>query len=110
MIRPSRTMFLVAACVVALAGCSASTTTKEDPTLSKETLEKGITDSLEKAVGQRPDSVECPGSLKAEKGEHTRCVLSADNVRYGLTATITSYDKDNGSARYDIQVDEKPQT
>jgi hypothetical protein len=107
MIRTSRTMFMVAACaVLTLTGCSV--TTSEEPTLSEKTLEQNITDSLEKSVGQRPDSVDCPGSVKAKAGERTRCVLSAGNVRFGLTATITSYDDASGNAKYDVKVDEKP--
>lgn len=108
MIRTSRTMFMLAACVVlTLAGCSVTASTDE-PTLSKETLEQDIADSLEKSVGQRPDAVDCPGSVTAKPGEKTRCVLSAGTVRFGLTATITSYDDDSATAQYDVKVDEKP--
>lgn len=110
MIRISRMMSLLAAgAVLTLAGCTATVTTDEDKTVPREELEKGIADSLEQSVGQRPDSVECPDPVKAKAGESTRCVLSAGNVRYGLTAKITSYDKDSGNAHYEVQVDDKPQ-
>lgn len=98
--------------VVALTGCSVSVEPKEDPTvsadptISKENLEQGIVEALEKAVGQRPDSVECPGPVKAKPGESVRCELSAGADSYGLTATVRSYD--NGKAQYDVKVDDKP--
>ena len=95
-----RAAVLTACAAFALAGCSA------DATVSKENLETGITDALQKSVGQRPDSVDCPGSVTAKAGETTRCVLAAGSTRYGLTATITSYD--NGTAHYNVQVDGKP--
>lgn len=99
---------LAAACCVAaalVAGCSVSVQTG-DPTISKENLEQGIADALQKSVGQRPDSVECPGPVKAKAGETTRCVLTAGSTRYGLTANVTSYD--NGNAHYQVQVDDQP--
>jgi hypothetical protein len=49
---------------------------------------------------------ECPGSVKAKAGESVRCELSAGSVRYGLTATVSSYD--NGKAQYEVKVDDKP--
>lgn len=105
MFRTCRAAFLVACCtIVALTGCTASVQTGE-PTISKESLEQGIADALQKSVGQRPDAIECPGSVKAKAGETTRCVLSSGSARYGLTANITSYD--NGSAHYQVQVDEQ---
>ncbi len=104
-----RTTLAGAACVlVTLTGCSASF--GGDPSLSKATLEKGITDALEKSVGKRPDSVTCPGEVKAKVGESIRCELSSGSSKYGLTATVSSYDKDAKSAGYDIKVDQKPAT
>lgn len=109
MVRIRRTMSMIAACaVLALAGCTASVETTEDANLPQAELEKGIADALEKSVGQRPDAVDCPDPVKAKVGESARCVLRAGNVRYGLTATITSYDKDSKSARYEVKVDDKP--
>ncbi|QFU88388.1 DUF4333 domain-containing protein [Amycolatopsis sp. YIM 10] len=106
MFRSTTVAFVAAACAaLALTGCSASVNTGE-PTIAKATLEQGVTDALHKSVGQRPDSVECPDSVKAEAGQSTRCVLTASSVRYGLTATVTSVD--NGNARYQVQVDNKP--
>jgi hypothetical protein len=106
MLLTARAMMVGAACAVAtLAGCSA-TVGEQYTTISKESLEQGISDALEKATGQAPDSVECPGSLKAEADESVRCELTAGTDRYGLTATITSYE--NGNAEYDVKVDDEP--
>lgn len=105
----ARAVLTGAACaVVALAGCSVSVEPQKEAeaTISKENLEGGIADALEKAVGQRPDSVECPGSVKAKAGESIRCELSAGTDRYGLTATVSSYA--DGKAQYDVKVDETP--
>ncbi len=105
MLLTARAMMVGAACaVVTLTGCSASV--EAEATVSKENLEQGISDALEKATGQAPDSVECPGSVKAKVDESVRCELTAGSNRYGLTATITSYD--NSKAEYDVKVDEKP--
>ncbi|MFC4855029.1 DUF4333 domain-containing protein [Actinophytocola glycyrrhizae] len=98
----------VVCAVPALTGCSVSVETEPEAVITEEVLEKGIADALEKSVGQRPDSVECPGSIKAAAGESVRCELSAGADRYGLTATVSSYDKDNGNADYDIEVDDEP--
>ncbi|NKQ56465.1 DUF4333 domain-containing protein [Amycolatopsis sp. K13G38] len=92
---------LVVAAGLTLFGCSS-----KGDTVAKDTLEQGITDTLTKAVGQRPDKVECPGPIKAEAGQTMRCVLTAGSTRYGLSATITSYE--NGTAHYRAQVDQQP--
>jgi hypothetical protein len=94
----------VACALVTLAGCSVNV--GSDPTISKDNLQQGIMDALEKSVGKRPDSVSCPGPVKAKAGESIRCELSAGRARYGLTATVTSYD--DGNARYQVKVDQKP--
>jgi hypothetical protein len=100
-----RTTFAGVACaLMALTGCSVSV--GSDPKISKETLESGITDALEKSVGKRPDSVTCPGSVKAKVGESIRCELRAGASRYGLTATVTSLD--DGKAQYKVKVDQRP--
>jgi hypothetical protein len=98
------TMVGVACAVVTLTGCSASV--EAEATVSKADLEQGISDALEEATGQAPDSVDCPGSVKAKVDESVRCELTAGSDKYGLTATITSYD--NSKAQYDVKVDEEP--
>jgi len=103
-----RTTLAGVACVlVTLTGCSVSVGGDKDLTISKEKLEQGITDALEKSVGKRPDSVTCPGPVKAKVGESVRCELGSGSVRYGLTATVTSYEKGDDSANYSVKVDDK---
>ena len=104
--RPLRTVFLVAC--LSLAACSAKVTVTPEPTIAKETLEQGIADILQQKVGQRPDSVTCPGPVKAVTGQSVRCELTSGTAKYGLTATVNSYQ--NGKANYSVQVDEKPTT
>jgi len=101
-----RTTLAGAACVlVTLTGCSVSF---GDPSISKDNLEKGISDAVEKSAGKRPDSVTCPGKVKAKVGESISCELVLGTSEYGLTATISSYDTDTKRARYDIKLDQKP--
>lgn len=108
MLTVARTMLVIAACgVVALTGCSASVST-EEPAVSQENVEEGVMVALEELAGRRPDSVECPGELKAKVGESIRCELSAGTDRYGLTATVTSVD--DGNAKFDVKVDSEPAT
>lgn len=96
---------LVASCLgLLLAGCSFSVGT--DPSIDKSTVEQGITQMLTKQVGRKPDSVTCPGPLKAKQGESERCTLVGDGAKYGVTVTIASYN--NGNANYDIKVDDHP--
>jgi len=72
----------------------------------QENLEQGISDALTKTVGRKPDAVACPGPVKAKIGETTRCELTGDGVKYGVTATITS--NDNGKYQYSVKVDDRP--
>jgi len=95
---------LLALGVLALAGCSVSV--QVDQEVSKENIEKSISDALRKTVGQTPDSVVCPGPVKAIVGQTARCVLTGDGVRYGVTATVKSVDGSN--VNYDVKVDDKP--
>lgn len=88
---------------LALPGCSSG---GQQQTISKQTVEQGIADALQKQVGDRPDTVTCPGPLKAEAGASERCQLTAAGLRYGVTATITSYQ--NGTANYQVKVDSQP--
>ncbi|WAL64241.1 DUF4333 domain-containing protein [Amycolatopsis cynarae] len=98
-------LIVVGAALALVTACSASVQ-GGGATISKTSLEQGIADALQKSVGQRPDAVECPGAIKAKAGETARCVLTAGSVRYGLTATVTSYE--NGKAHYQAQVDRQP--
>ncbi|MBB4685338.1 DUF4333 domain-containing protein [Amycolatopsis jiangsuensis] len=97
---------VLAACAAGLvvSGCSAHVEVGRQ--VAKAELEKGISDALEKSVGQRPDSIVCPGPIKAVQGEHMRCELLSGSTKLGLTATINSVD--GSDVRYGVQVDDKP--
>lgn len=107
MLRTASAVAFAASCAgFLLAGCSAQVSVTPPPSLDKTTVENGITDTLTKQVGRKPDSVTCPGPLKAEVGQSEKCVLVGDGVRYGVTATVTSYQ--NGDTKYDVKVDQQP--
>jgi hypothetical protein len=107
MFHPVRTVVLAVCCAgFVLTGCSAKVTGSPEAAITKASLEQGIADVLQQQVGQRPDSVTCPGSVKAATGESIRCVLAAGTTKYGLTATVNSYS--NGKANYSVKVDDKP--
>lgn len=91
---------------LAMTGCSAHVTVGTAQ-LSTSTLNQGVSDALTKQVGHRPDSVNCPQPLDAQAGKSERCTLTASGTTYGLTVTVVSYS--NGTAHYDVQVDNTPQ-
>lgn len=64
-------------------------------------------DSLEEQVGTRPD-ITCPEDLPAEEGAELRCALTAgdDPAEYGVTVTVTSVE--DGTAGFDVVVDDQP--
>jgi len=104
--RPLRTVAVLVC--LGLAACSGKVTVTPEVSIAKETLEQGIADVLQQKVGQRPDSVTCPGPVKAVTGQSIRCELASGTAKYGLTATVNSYQ--NGKANYSVQVDDKPST
>jgi Domain of unknown function (DUF4333) len=98
-----RTAVVLPVVIVASAGCSSKSAEQVIP---KQTVEQGIADVLEQKVGDRPDAVTCPGPVKPEAGTTIRCELTAVGLRYGVTATITSYT--NGKGNYSVKVDSQP--
>jgi hypothetical protein len=61
--------------------------------------EKAITEQ----VGQAPKRIDCPGDLKAEKGEKMTCTLVAgDDSELDVEVTVTS--AEDGNAKFDVQV------
>lgn len=96
--RRSAAVLLVAAGLF-LTGCGTAS-------VSTDELERTVSDSLEKSVGKKPEQIDCPNKLKAEVGATTRCTLSDSGKKYGITVTVKSVD--NGNAKYDVKVDDKP--
>ena len=60
---------------------------------------------MTQTVGQRPDNIDCPGSLKGEVGNKMRCVLTEGQTRLGVTLRVKSV-KD-GKINFTILVDQK---
>lgn len=87
-----------------LGGCHASVSSTP-PSVSKADLQNTVSETLTKQVGQKPDKIDCPGPIKAEKGQQTRCVLTAGGDRLGLTVTVTSVQ--GSDVKFNVQVDKK---
>jgi hypothetical protein len=94
-----RTALALAVPLLALSACGTSAVSSSD-------LEKQVDTQLTKVVGQKPDNVSCPHDLKAEKGAKTRCTLTADGTKYGVTVTATKVD--GSRVEFSIKVDDKP--
>ncbi|GAB3563936.1 hypothetical protein GCM10027445_06940 [Amycolatopsis endophytica] len=99
-----RTALVACVATFLLTGCSVQVGTVGS--LSQETVEQGISDALLTEIGHRPDGVDCPDPLDAKAGKSTRCVLTDQGMRVGVTATVT--DVQGGTANYHVQVDNEP--
>jgi hypothetical protein len=95
---------LTAGPILTLTACGSVSLSAD--TLSAAEVSDAAEDALEQEVGTRPD-VSCPDELPKEKGETTRCTLTAgdDPVKYGVTVTITSVGK---STKIGVEVDKEP--
>lgn len=99
-----RTLLIAMSSVLVLAtGCSASA---GDGAVSGKKLSAQVSTQLEKQVGQKPDKVVCPDSLKAKAGATTRCTLTDRETELGVTVTAKSV-KD-GTVNFNILVDDTP--
>jgi hypothetical protein len=98
--RHLRVLAAVPVLLLGLAACGADSLAADD-------VATGAEDALEGEVGFRPE-VSCPEDLEAEVGAETRCTLTAgdDPTEYGVTVTVTSVE--DGTANFDVQVDEEP--
>lgn len=78
------------------------------PQVSTSDLEAQITTQLTRTVGQRPDDVTCPHPLDAKVGATTRCTLTADGAKYGVTVKATKVQ--GRKVAFAIKVDDKPKS
>jgi hypothetical protein len=101
----TRHLLVVLGVAAATASCSFSAST--GGSVSGDKIASVVSSQLAKEVGQKPDSVTCPNDLKAEKGATTRCALTANGKKYGVTVTATSVS--NGHVHFGIKVDNKAQ-
>ena len=74
--------------------------------ISADSLEEQLADALEDDAGQRPDAVDCPGTLDGEVGATQRCTLTAGTDELGVEVTVTAVDGDD--VDFDYAVDEMP--
>ncbi|MGC0252010.1 DUF4333 domain-containing protein [Pseudactinotalea sp. Z1748] len=70
-------------------------------------VEDTTANSLEELIGERPQ-VECPGDLDAEIGTEMTCVASLDGDPDEYEVYLVVTEVDNGTAYFDIEVDEQP--
>jgi hypothetical protein len=75
--------------------------------VDKDQVASRVSDNLAQQVGQPPDSVTCPGSLKGVVGTTLRCELTNDSKKYGMTVTVTSVDIPQ--VYFDYKVDDHTQ-
>jgi hypothetical protein len=88
----------VAATSLATAGCSASS--NQEKTVAKTDVADQISTKVNEKAGHKPDSVNCPGDLKAAVGATLDCQMTYDGQAYGVNVTVTSVDGDK--VNYDI--------
>lgn len=62
----------------------------KDTAVSKSSMEKGISEQLVAAGAPRPESVSCPGSLRAEVGTSLVCTVTTAGQSSKVAATVTS--------------------
>jgi hypothetical protein len=98
---------LVAVPLLALSLSACSFSFGSTDALPADEVAEGAEDALEGQVGVRPD-VSCPEDLEAEVDAETRCTLTVDGdpEEYGVTVTVTS--AEDGTANFDVQVDDEP--
>lgn len=79
------------AAAATLTACSFSASVG-DTSVSKEDVQKQISDKVAEQGGTKPDSVTCPGDLKAQVGATLDCKMSDGSKNYGVNVTVTSVD------------------
>ncbi|MCV7255199.1 DUF4333 domain-containing protein [Mycolicibacterium fluoranthenivorans] len=82
---------LVMAAAATLAACSFSTSVG-NTSVSKDDVQKQISEKVTEQGGTKPDSVTCPSDLKAEVGATLDCKMSDGKKNYGVNVTVTSVD------------------
>jgi hypothetical protein len=90
---------------VALVACGGSVSVGT-PTVNKDELQTNVETQLTKAVGKQAPPITCPDTLNAEVGATTTCTLTDSTGTYDVTVKVTSVD--GGTAKFDIQVADKP--
>ncbi|WP_034987164.1 DUF4333 domain-containing protein [Corynebacterium jeikeium] len=75
--------------------------------VAQEDVEKGISDSLEKEIGRKPERIECPSGLKAEEGAKIECKLHDSGETYSVDVTADKVD--GNDVHYNVEVADQPE-
>jgi mRNA-degrading endonuclease toxin of MazEF toxin-antitoxin module len=75
-------------------------------TVNKDDVAKSISEQLAQQFGRTPD-VTCPDNLKGDVGATTRCQLTDQGTKYGVTVTVNSVE--GGDVKYGFKVDDQPE-
>jgi len=90
---------LCAAAVLAVAGCSGSVSINQEKTVAKADVADQISTKVNEKAGHKPQSVTCPGDLKAAVGASLDCQMTDNGQTYGVNVTVTSV---AGDKNFDI--------
>lgn len=82
---------MVMAAAATMAACSFSGSVG-DTTVSKDQVQSQISEKVAEQGGTKPDSVTCPGDLKAQVGATLDCKMAEGAKNYGVNVTVTSVD------------------
>ncbi|CAB4341796.1 unannotated protein [freshwater metagenome] len=104
-LRTSIVLASVGAVSLALAACGGSVSVGT-PTVNQEELQTNVQTQLTKLVGEQAPPIVCPDTLDAKVGSTTTCTLTDSSGTYNVTVKVTSVD--GGTAKFDIQVADKP--
>jgi hypothetical protein len=85
----------LAVLAVAVAACSSGPSV-----VSKDDVAGQITTKMSDASGNKPDSVSCPGDLKAQVGAQVNCGMKVKGQTSNVNVTVTSVDGDQ--AKFDM--------
>jgi Domain of unknown function (DUF4333) len=80
--------------LVATAGCVANPPPREK-TVAKDDVANQIDAKVNERAGHNPDSVTCPGDLRAKVGAVLECQMTDNGQTSGVDVTVTSVDGDN---------------
>jgi hypothetical protein len=81
---------LCAAAILAVAGCSGSVSINQEKTVAKADVADQISTKVNEKSGRKPESVTCPGDLKAAVGASLDCQMTYDGQPYGVNVTVTN--------------------
>jgi hypothetical protein len=81
---------LCAAAILAVTGCSGSVSINQEKTVAKADVADQISTKVNEKSGRKPESVTCPGDLKAAVGASLDCQMTYDGQPYGVNVTVTN--------------------